>query len=192
MKIGIVGDTHGDAASWARAMDIFDSADLIIHTGDVMPRAPSGLDVNTMNVPELVQMINNSPIPVVIAKGETDSEIYELIIDAPMQFPYAVVNLEGLRVVACHGMFLRKEHMVERATKHGAQVFAFGHTHFPSLERVGEVILVNPGSPSLSRYELRGMPVPTVATIEDGRVRIHELEQGKAIRELAIDAGSER
>jgi len=97
-----------------------------------------------------------------------------------------------VRIVACHGLFLRKQHMIETAKKHEAQIFAFGHTHFPSLERVDGVILVNPGSPAFSRYELRGMPVPTVATVEDGRVRIHELEQGKAIRELIFEERSER
>ena len=189
MKIGIIGDTHGDAASWARAMDIFDGADLIIHTGDVLEQAPKDLDINAMNLPELVQMINNSPIPIVIAKGETDTEIYEVIIDAPMQFPHAIVHLEGLRIVACHGLFMRKEHMIDTARKHNAQVFAFGHTHFPSLERVDGIVLVNPGSPADSRYEVRGMPVPTVATIENGMVRIHEMENGKAIREVSLSEG---
>ena len=59
-----------------------------------------------------------------------------------------------------------------------------GHTHLPRLERRGNLLLFNPGSPALPKGE-----GPTVGTIEiaDGHplVRLHDLESGSLIQELA-------
>ena len=76
MKIGIISDTHGHEGAWTRACEkFFTGADLILHAGDVAyhgPRNPMKADYNPMG---LIERINASEIPVVIAKGNCDSDV---------------------------------------------------------------------------------------------------------------------
>lgn len=53
-----------------------------------------------------------------------------------------------------------------------ADVIVLGHTHVPSIRRVGERLIVNPGSLGQPRY---GVPDPTYAVWDDGEVRISHL-----------------
>jgi putative phosphoesterase len=186
MRIGVISDTHGDAGSWARAMDVFSGADLIIHAGDVLRPPAPGVDINKLAVPELAQMLNNCRIPLVIVKGEEDSPIYELVLDVPMQFPHAVVRLQEVSIVATHGLLLTREHFVQLARKHSAQIVVYGHTRAAALDRHDGIVLLNPGSPSASRLSVDRIPTPTVGLIEDHKVKIVELVDLGVITELVF------
>ena len=76
MKIGIISDTHGHEGAWVRACEqFFTGADLILHAGDVAyhgPRNPMKADYNPMG---LIERINASEIPVILAKGNCDSDV---------------------------------------------------------------------------------------------------------------------
>lgn len=167
-------------------MDVFSGADLIIHAGDVLRPPPADADINKLAVPELAQMLNSCRIPLVLVKGEEDSPIYELVLEVPMQFPHAVVRMDGLSVVATHGLFLTGEHFVQLAHKYEAQVVVYGHTRAAALDRFDGIILLNPGSPSVSRLAVAKIPTPTVGLIEDHKVKIIELVDLAVIKELVF------
>ena len=98
MKIGIISDTHGHEGAWTRACEkFFTGADLILHAGDVAyhgPRNPMKADYNPMG---LIERINASEIPVVIAKGNCDSDVDASCLTLPILSPYAYVFWEGRR-----------------------------------------------------------------------------------------------
>lgn len=66
-----------------------------------------------------------------------------------------------------------------------ADVMVLGHTHVPSIRRVGERLIVNPGSLGQPRY---GVPDPTYAVWEDGEVRIRHVhyDHEATIRKLRL------
>ena len=96
MKIGIISDTHGHEGAWTRACEkFFTGADLILHAGDVAyhgPRNPMKADYNPMG---LIERINASEIPVVIAKGNCDSDVDASCLTLPILSPLRLRLLGG-------------------------------------------------------------------------------------------------
>lgn len=186
MKIGIISDTHGMAPAWETAMTRFLGADLILHAGDALyhpPRIPPSPGYETMR---LVDLINSSPIPIVLARGNVDPEVYEELLTIPTMSPYAYVEMDGLRIVVNHGHTLSPDAIRGLADVGRADVLVTGHTHLPVVERIGAMIHVNPGSPSHPKFERDGMPIATVGLIADGVVRVIELETGAEVLSLPL------
>lgn len=152
MKIGVISDTHGDAASWRRVMEgIFDGVDLIIHAGDILYHGPRNPLVEGYNPQELAGLINSCPVPVLFARGNCDAEVDQLLLDYPILAPYAFLQIGQFRIMAHHGDGLDREEMLRLAGRYRADLFISGHTHVPVLEKEGGVVLLNPGSPSLPK-----------------------------------------
>lgn len=183
MKIGIISDTHGVVPAWHKAMGIFAGADLILHAGDVLYHPPKLGAMPGYDIPGFVQLLNDCPISIVIARGNCDAEFYEEVLDMPTQSPYAVVQFAGLRIVIRHGHGLEPEDMRKLASKYHADLFITGHTHIPVISRMDSVIHVNPGSPS---YPLDESKAPTVGLIADGRVQIVELDSRKEVMSMPL------
>ncbi len=187
MRIGVISDTHGIVPAWQKAMEVFDGADPILHAGDVLYHPPRLGCTPGYDIPGLVALMNTSPVPIVIARGNCDSEVYEELLEMPVLSPYAVVQHGALRIVINHGHTLSPDDMRQRAAKYRADVFITGHTHLPVIEQLGGTIHLNPGSPSHSKFERNGVPMPTVGLICDGRVQVVAVETGEVITEAPLD-----
>lgn len=186
MRIGVISDTHGMVPAWQAAMTRFAGTDLILHAGDALyhpPRIAPSPGYDTMG---LVELINNSPIPIVLARGNVDPEVYEELLTIPAQSPYALVEMDGLRIVVNHGHLLSPDAMRTLANANRADVLVTGHTHLPVVERIGAMIHVNPGSPSHPKFERDGTPIATVGLIADGRVSVVETETGAEFLSLPL------
>jgi putative phosphoesterase len=184
MKIGVISDTHGSLEAWKKAMEgPFQGADLIIHAGDILYHGPRNPFPKGYGGMELAEAINTSPIPVIAAKGNCDASIDQQVLKIPIQSPYLLVQQGDLRIIASHGDFLDEEDMVELAERYGAHIFISGHTHVPNLRYIRGRVLLNPGSPSLSKMIDR---TPTVALIEGRLVKILRLDNGESLDQLSI------
>ena len=119
MKIGIISDTHGHEGAWVRACEqFFTGADLILHAGDVAyhgPRNPMKADYNPMG---LIERINASEIPVILAKGNCDSDVDASCLEVPLMSPYAYVVWEGRRIIITHGDAVMTDAEKDAAAKH--------------------------------------------------------------------------
>lgn len=184
MKIAVTGDTHGDAAGWRQmAEKIFPGADLVVHCGDILAHGPRNPLVEGYDPAGLAELINAGPVPVLFARGNCDAEVDQLLIDFPIQSPYAFFQAGPLRIMAHHGHGLSREEMIEMCRRYRADLFASGHTHVPALERAGGLLLVNPGSPSLPK----GGAGPTAALLECGenfiKAKIISIDGGTVLQE---------
>lgn len=138
MRIGIMGDTHGDFGAMDRILRQAGEVDLWLHTGDY-----------SQDVAHLRSLTNKSVQSVC---GNCDS--YEG--RSPKE---AILHLEGFTLALVHGhQYLLPDSLANLAfwgRSKNAQVVIFGHTHVALTEMVEDVLLVNPGSPSRPR---RGLP----------------------------------
>jgi putative phosphoesterase len=184
VRIGVISDTHGNIAAFDKALAYFDGADLIIHAGDVLYHPPRLGWMEGYDVPAFVGRLNGLDVPVVIAQGNCDAQVYEELLDMPVQSPYAIVEFEGVCIVANHGHLLNKQQMIDTAHRYKADYFISGHTHIPVLENVDGVTLMNPGSPAIPKYEIDGQPVPSVGLITDESARIININDGSTLIEL--------
>lgn len=183
MKIGVISDTHGCEQHWAKAYDkFFHDADAIIHSGDVLYHGPRNPMLEDYNPAALAQRINDSVPPVLICKGNCDSEVDQLVLNMPIQAPYAYLMMNGKRIVATHG------HMVETdaekdamAAAIKADIFITGHIHVTVLEKRDNTIFLNPGSPSLTKREDKR---ETCAVIEDGGIKIYDINTEEVLMSI--------
>lgn len=187
MKIGVISDTHGNVNALRRALEFFDGADLIVHAGDVLYHPPRLGFLKGYDIPAFAEALNSLEIPIVIAQGNCDPQVCEELLEMPVQAPYAHAYVEGCRMLVNHGHLLTHERMVELGRRYKADYFISGHTHMPVLEDAGGVVLMNPGSPAISKLEIDGKPIPTVGLITDGGARIVNLLNGSAVLELKTE-----
>ncbi|MBQ7477960.1 MAG: phosphodiesterase [Selenomonadaceae bacterium] len=185
MKVGIISDTHGHEMRWALAYEkFFKDADLIIHSGDVLYHGPRNPMLEDYNPAGLAERINTSPVPVIIAKGNCDSEVDAMVLEGPVQTPYAYVMIDGFRIVATHGHTVETDAEKDTMAKHlKADLFISGHIHTNVLEKRGNTIFLNPGSPALSKREDKRS---TVAVLTDGKIEIVDIDDGEVLMELEI------
>ena len=180
MKLGIISDLHGHEMAWQNACDkFFGGADLILCAGDVLyhgPRNPMKADYNPMG---LATRINSSEIPVIIAKGNCDSDVDASCLEVPIQAPYAYVVYEGLCIIVTHGDAVMTDEAKDQMAQHlKADLFISGHIHTTVLEKRGKTVFLNPGSAALSKRE-DGRN--TCAVLEDGVITIYDIATGERL-----------
>ena len=140
-KIGIISDTHGDTAAWRKAVELFSDCGAIFHAGDVLMHNYDGAFVTD----SLANEINACSCEIFAAMGNCDRfSDQELLL--PVLQPFVSVDWNGRIVAMAHGnnpALLKRD-----AANAGASLVISGHTHVAKLERLGDVIFVNPGSAS--------------------------------------------
>ena len=183
MKVGIISDTHGCEMHWALAYDkYFKDADLIIHAGDVLYHGPRNPMLEDYNPAGLAARINNCPVPVLIAKGNCDSEVDAMVLELPVESPYVYAMIDGFRIVATHGHKVMRDAEKDAMAGHlRADLFISGHIHTNVLERRGQTIFLNPGSPALSN---RADKRQTVAVLDDTEIRIIDIQTDEVLMRL--------
>ena len=154
MKVAVISDTHTRGSSRpvpSGAWPFLESADHILHAGDVCD--PALLDELKALAPLTVVMGNCDSFDV-RDWGATDETTIELA-----GATVGMVHDSGMR----EG---RRTRMRERFP--GARVVVFGHSHMPVVDDDGDLLLLNPGSPTWKRRA----PYPSIALlwIEDGAV----------------------
>lgn len=158
-RVAVIGDTHIPG----RARDLppscwraIKAAETVVHTGDVVSAAL----LERIGLERAVHAV----------RGNNDRELHEL--------PEAVeLTIAGVQVAIVHDAGAgrgRRERLRRRFP--AARVVLFGHSHVPLLEDDGDLMLLNPGSPT----DRRRMPSFTMARLEltDGHVRADILDLG--------------
>jgi len=186
-RIGVISDTHGSLLGWRQALDnCFRGVELILHAGDLLYHGPRNPMPDGYDPAALAQALNESPAPLVVVRGNCDSDVDQLVLDWPIQAPYALVQHEGLCIMVSHGEDVTPEATAQLIERYRLNVFVSGHTHHPMAELSRNGVLLNPGSPSLPKWEWRGEAVPTAAVIEGATVRVCDIRSGEAVIEQQI------
>jgi uncharacterized protein len=179
MKIGIISDTHGCVATWREVYSrYFSDADLILHAGDVLYHGPRNAIPAEYDPKSLAEELNRCPVPIIAACGNCDAEVDAMVLDMPVQAPYAYVFADGRRIVINHGHNFDDAAKWTTAERMKAAVLITGHTHVAVLEKRDGIIWLNPGSPAMTkRPDGRG----TIARIIGDRAEILDVKTGEVL-----------
>jgi putative phosphoesterase len=184
MRIGIISDTHGSLPAWEKAIAaVFQGSDLIIHAGDLLYHGPRNPLPQGYAPRELAAAINKAPLPVVIARGNCDADVDQVMLSWPLQAPYAFLQIEGLRILVNHGHGMESSAIQAQAHRFQVELFIYGHTHIPELRVENGIVYLNPGSPSLPKGENKR---PTVALLENGLVSLIDLHTGESMLSVSL------
>jgi hypothetical protein len=146
--LGVISDTHlprGTRRLPEACLDRLRGVDLILHAGDLT--AASVLD----------DLESLGP-PVHAVHGNMDDAALKDRLPAQR-----VVEVGGARIAMTHDAGPRSGREVRLVRRFpGCAAVVYGHTHEPQVERVGEVWILNPGSPT----ERRRAPSHTMLLLE--------------------------
>jgi len=117
----------------------------------------------------LAAAINAAPMPVLIARGNADSNADQLVLNVPVQAPYVFAQVEGRRLLVAHGEGPTADELLTLAAKWKVELLFTGHLHVPTIRRVEGILHVNPGSPT---YPLGEVRAPTCAVVVDGEAEL--------------------
>ncbi len=133
MKIGIMGDTHGNTYQLNKAMELLRDCEMVLHTGDFYR------DIRTLPIEQQKK--------ITAVAGNCD---YQKNIPSEK-----IIDVSGKRLFLCHGHHFGVKTGLNRlyykALEVGANIAIFGHTHVPALVEENGIFLVNPGSASEPR-----------------------------------------
>jgi len=182
MKIGVISDTHGSVKGWEDAWKVIKDTDIIIHCGDILNHGPGNPLPENYSPKKLVEILNSLQIPLLIVKGNCDSEVDQLFLNYPFSSPFLLCQLDSIRIVASHGHLFKEEEWISLGEKWKVDILISGHTHLWKVERKDNLAVLNPGSPSLPKNE------PTVAVIEtDSRkIEIFNIQTTALITQLTF------
>lgn len=147
MKILVLSDSHGNIANMEQA--VADTApQMIFHLGDCWR------DAETLRC-------RFPDIPLVQVPGNCDCR--------PQEPEEMVLDLEGKRMLLCHGhTYGVKSSLLTAgyaAEEKDLDLFLFGHTHRPLVDKRGKTLFLNPGSIGDYLHPSYG-----VLTLEQGRL----------------------
>ena len=147
MKILVLSDSHGNVSNMAAAVE-HTAPRMIFHLGDCWRDAEKLLDL----FPD---------IPLEQVPGNCDYRSSE-----PAE---RLLCLEDKRILLCHGhTYGVKQSLLTAgyaAEEQNLDLFLFGHTHRPLVDRRGKTLFVNPGS--IGDYR---RPFYAVVTITNGKL----------------------
>ena len=154
MLVAVIADTHmprGGRRLPTGCVERLRAADLILHAGDIVTT-------------EVLAGLEALGPPVEAVHGNMDEPVLRERLPATL-----VAEAGGLRIGMTHdaGPGARREERLMRRFP-GCAAVVYGHSHQPQVARVGEVWILNPGSPT----ERRRAPSHTMLMLEVAAGRI--------------------
>ena len=182
MKLGLISDTHGNLQGWERAWELaLHDADVIFHCGDLLYHGPKFKPVEAYDPKALAEAINAVPQPLLIARGNADSEVDQLVLQVPIQQPYVFAQVEGVRVLATHGHLFSPDDLAALCACWGVHYLLTGHTHVPTIRPLGTCTHINPGTVTYPLSNEESKRRPTCGVIEGDDVYLLDLGTGERL-----------
>ena len=168
MRIGLLSDTHIPVAEVilpSVVTEAFHGVDLILHAGDIF--IPSVLDK--------LQCI----APVLAARG--DDDYGDTLADERVKQEHTL-EFHGIRLQLIHerpysymSISQQSKHSAGQGRYDVPDIIVFGDEHRTVVERHGDTLLVNPGSPTLLNYR-RGLGTVAMLDIDSGKTQVRILQ----------------
>ena len=150
MKIGVMSDTHGSLVYFEKALEVLSDCDILLHAGDVLYHGPRNDLPEGYNPKGVISKINELD-NILIARGNCDADVDQMVINHPIQGPYVLSQFGETRILINHGYVDSKEETIKKAKSMGADILILGHTHVKELYVDENLIVINPGSTSIPK-----------------------------------------
>ena len=161
MLIGLLSDTHiPDHAKELpdQLKEAFHGVDLILHAGDIY----------SFSILDELECI----APTLASAGDDDR--FDAAMDKRVKWEH-ILTIEGVTIWLKHILWWRPDALKNHTDPANLQdekppdVIVFGHTHEASLKNQGDVLLINPGSPTFPHYR-HELGTVGLLTVNSGKV----------------------
>lgn len=168
MKLGIISDVHGNAASLERALELMPDVDEVLCAGDLVSsfRFSNEVVARLREIGARV-VLGNHDLDVLAPHGErvrasaaTDPTLLRWLAEQPERLD---TQINGRRITMFHavpeppyGYVYAETPRMQQWSGLGADFVIYGHTHRALLHRVDDTLVINPGSAGQPRDARNG------------------------------------
>jgi putative phosphoesterase len=162
MKVGVVSDVHNNVAALQYALERLDACELKLSLGDLVFEYKVD--------PEIISLAQRAGLLGIVGNHEKTilkhpaSSLRQRLAPDAIEFleqlpPSRAIDVAGRTLHLAHGapwddpddprcayVYERNRAAIERVAEVEADIILLGHTHVPMLARVGDKLVVNPGS----------------------------------------------
>lgn len=167
MRLGLISDTHipeARAELWPQVFDAFRGVDAILHAGDIH-------DLRVID-----QLSEVAPTYAARGNGDDGSGGRPIQPDDPRLREAWLLEFGGVRIVLTHVMpipqyppHLTVERFLLRLLERtDIDVIIFGDTHVETIETIGSILCINPGSPTYPHNLMTQLGTIGFLDIRDG------------------------
>lgn len=171
MKYLLFSDIHGCLPALQRALDFFEAqkCDMMCILGDIINYGPRNRIPEGIDPKGIVERLNNLADKIIAVRGNCDAEVDQMLLDFPIMETYTLLVDGGKRYLLTHGHIYNKENM----PKGPYDAIIYGHSHLWELSHNAEgKAICNTGSITFPK----GGNPPTLATLEDGKFTMYNLD----------------
>ena len=180
MKILAASDIHGSAYFCEKLLERYkeEGAERLLILGDILYHGPRN-DLPREYAPKKVlAMLNEKKDEICAVRGNCDTEVDQMVLEFPILADYGLLMMEEKLIYATHGHVYHENNLPPMG-KGG--ILLHGHTHLYCAKKVGDHLILNPGSVSIPK----GGNPPTYGILENGMFLIKELD-GTVIEKVEL------
>ncbi|SHJ47423.1 hypothetical protein SAMN02745248_00232 [Hathewaya proteolytica DSM 3090] len=150
MKLFFISDIHGSAYYMKEAIRAFEEeqADYMVILGDELYHGPRNDLPRDYNPKEVLAILNEYSNKIIAIRGNCDCDVDQMVLKFPIMSDYSYLLYENRRLFLTHGHVYNKDNMPPLGQ---GDVFIYGHTHIPCIERINGTLFINPGSISIPK-----------------------------------------
>jgi len=185
--IGITSDIHGSKTAWDAVFCSLRFKDVVlwIIAGDILYHGPKNPIPEGYSPKELAAAINSYDKPLIIVKGNCDSEVDQSLLKIPILSPYGVLFIDGLKILIHHGDKDLNSWIFSLEEDYRFNIVISGHTHIPFLKIQDGILFVNPGSPSIPLGEIKKKTAVVLDTVKKF-VELIDLDTGETVDSISF------
>ncbi|NLW42192.1 MAG: phosphodiesterase [Tissierellia bacterium] len=180
MKIGFISDTHGNLPWTEKGLKFLENCDEILHLGDVLAHGPRNAITEGYNPKALAELLEFKD-NIHYIRGNCDADVDEMVLDKDLSNYENLFEWDDLIIYAIHGYKENELSRLYKAEELGANVLVTGHSHIKNLDKIDNLVVLNPGSTTLPKDGIR-----SVAIYEDRIFKLINIENGEVIKELKL------
>ena len=165
MKLLIASDIHGSLKYCNKLVEQYkkENCEKLILLGDVLYHGPRNDLPEEYNPKGVIALLNSMSDEILTVRGNCEAEVDDMVLDFNVLAEYALLYIKNRLVFLTHGHKFNLDKLPK--LKKGDILFN-GHTHVSKIEKVGDILYVNPGSVSIPKENTpRGYIILTDETI---------------------------
>ncbi|RJG47726.1 phosphodiesterase [Motilimonas pumila] len=181
MKLFVISDIHGAAASLRHALEAYEGsgADHLIILGDMLNHGPRNALPHDYDPMAVVAQLNALSDAIIAVRGNCDSEVDQSLLQFPLDASYNQIPWFGRKLFLTHGHLYSTECL---PPLRGGDVFCFGHVHVPAAKQQGEIYLFNPGSIAIPRQSYPA----SYGIITADALEVRALDSGEILQQCSL------
>lgn len=172
MKIMIASDIHGSAYYCKKLLEAYEreGAEKLLLLGDILYHGPRNALPAGYAPARVAELLNAMKDEIICVRGNCDAEVDGMVLKFPIMSEMAVLDADGVRMVATHGHHYDASNPPALAK---GDVLLGGHTHVPTVKQFGDGnLFLNPGSLSIPKEDSSNSYI----LFEDGKFDFYTLD----------------